>query len=88
MVWQGVIAFEDLTFSSYPWRLFKILFTPEDVQEENGSTPKENGSTPQECREIKASLFTPQRIPYFFYSTPKEILNFYNLSRKNSISGQ
>ena len=46
--------------------MFKILFTPEDVQEENGSTPEENGSTPQGCREIKASRFTPKEFRIFF----------------------
>ena len=30
----------------------------------------------------------PQRIPYFFYFTPKEILIFYNLHLKNSIGPQ
>ena len=30
----------------------------------------------------------PQRIPYFFNSTPKEILNFYNLPLDNSMVSQ
>ena len=43
---------------------------------------------------IKASRFNPPPPPpppkefHIFYSTPKEILNFSNLSQKNSISGQ
>ena len=43
-----------LTFSSYPLRLAKIAFTPEDsikyvfTPEELGHTPEEHGFTPEE----------------------------------------
>ena len=44
-----------------------------------GLPPKEYGSTPEEFGEKKLN---PQRIPYFFQSTPIEILNFYGLSEE------
>ena len=69
-----------LTFSSYPLRLAKIAFTPE-----YGLTPKEYGFTPEEVCENKAS---PPKNSIFFYSTPKEILSFYNLSLENSMVPQ
>ena len=43
-----------LTFSSYPWKLVKIAFTPEDL--------KNMSPTPEEFRE----KLHPQRISYQF----------------------
>ena len=38
---------------------------------------------------LKIKGSTPPKIPYFFLKlTPKEILNFYNLSQKNFIGPQ
>ena len=67
-----------------------------------GLTPEEYGFTSEKFREgdfpcstlktmivLKIKGSTPPKIPYFFFKlTPKEILNFYNLSQKNFIGPQ
>ena len=62
-----------LTFSSYPLRLAKIAFTPEDFRK-IWVYPWRIGSYP--WRILWKLRLHPQIIPYFFYSTPIEILNF------------
>ena len=54
--------------------------------DEYESIPNECGSTPEEIHENWG--FTPQRIPYFFYPGPNEILNIYNLPLRNFIGPQ
>ena len=81
-----------LTFSSYPLRLAKIAFTPEDFRK-IWVYPWRIGSYPWRIwvypwRIVWKLRLHPQRIPYFFYSTPKEILNFYNLPLENSMVPQ
>ena len=81
-----------LTFSSYPLRLAKIAFTPEDFRK-IWVYPWRIGSYPWRIwvypwRIVWKLRLHPQRIPYFFYSTPKEILNFYNLPLENSMVRQ
>ena len=67
-----------LTFSSYPLRLAKIAFTPEDFRK----------IWVYPWRIVWKLRLHPQRILYFFYSTPKEILNFYSLPLENSMVPQ
>ena len=83
-----------LTFSSYPLRLAKIAFTPEDFRK-IWVYPWRIGSYPWRIwvypwRILWKLRLHPQRIPYFVYSisTPKEILNFYNLPLDNSMVPQ
>ena len=78
-----------LTFSSYPWRLTKIAFTPEDFRKIWAYrwriwvlAPKNLVLPLKNFAKIKAS---PPNNYVFFYSTPKEILNFYNLPLENSM---
>ena len=78
-----------LTFSSYPWRLTKIAFTPEDFRKIWAYrwriwvlAPKNLVLALKNFAKIKAS---PPNNYVFFYSTPKEILNFYNLPLENSM---
>ena len=91
-------------FTSWPWKLNKIAFTPEDYQtirfiplKNKGvprvsmarSTPEKNyGSTFEEPHENL--IFTPKEfhILFFFYSTPKKVLSFCYLPLKNSMYPQ
>ena len=65
-----------------PWYLFFLplkikLHSPLKTSIKRWFTPGEYGFYPWISWKLKLH---PQRIPYiFFYSTPKEILNFYNL---------
>ena len=72
----------------YPLRLAKIAFT-----HKIWVYPWRIGSYPWRIwvdpwRILWKLRLHPQRIPYFFYSTPKEILNFYNLPLENSMVPQ
>ena len=75
---------EDLPFLLTPEDQLK-LHSPLKASKKYGLTPKEYGFTPEEVCENKAS---PPKTFIVFYSTPKEILNFYNLSLENSMVPQ
>ena len=52
------------TFNSYPWRLNKIAFTPEDFLKIRVCRPQKHGSYP--WRISRKVELQPQRIPYFW----------------------
>ena len=84
---------ELLLFLLTPYGSNKIAFTPEDFHKIWVFLPEEYGSTTKNFVEFKASPTTtlspsPAKEIVFFYSTPKQILNFLNLSLNNSIGPQ
>lgn len=90
---------EDLPFLLTLQEFHKIAFTPEDFKTsvKFRSTPEECKFTPEEllenvifpCSPLNKILFkikaSSPKNSIFFYSSPKEILNLYKLTLKNSI---
>ena len=72
---------EELLFLLIPEDWLK-LHSPLKTSIKFGFTPEEYGSTLKNFVKIKAS---PQKNSIVFYSTPEEILNFYNFPLENSI---
>ena len=73
------------TFNSYPWRLNKIAFTPEDFHK-IWVCPSKTGVLP--LKNFAKSGAPAPKHSILLDSTPEEILNFYNVPLKNSVVPQ
>ena len=93
--WYWAIAFnirtspppppvEDLPFLLTPEDWLKLHLPPK-TSIKYGLTPEEYGFSPEEFR--KNWSLTPNEF-HIFFSTPEEILNFYNLPLENSVVPQ